>query len=119
MQVELNQPEDRSPATPSGIRPCPLFGNIQYFTMQGDSTYHGLTATLRRRFVDGFFYTFYYTYSKSLDDASLFNAKLLLAVACPQYASVRLAISRNEPFQHRQSVHADQQLRQWTGRNTH
>jgi hypothetical protein len=77
MQVQLNQPENRSPATPNGARPFPLFGNIQYFNMEGNSNYEGATATFKRRFVHGFFYTFNYTYSKSLDDASLFNATSL------------------------------------------
>ena len=129
MQVELNQPEYRSTANPAGARPFPLFGNIQYFNMEGASTYHGVTATFRRRFVHGFFYTFNYTYSKSLDDASLFTLglghrahvyrQLLLAIARPQYAFSRLAIRRHEPFEHGQSVHADQQLRQRARRNTH
>ncbi len=77
IQVELNQPENRSPATPSGVRPFPLFGNIQYFNMEGNSSYNGATATFKRRFVHGFFYTFNYTYSKSLDDASAYNATSL------------------------------------------
>jgi hypothetical protein len=77
MQVELNQPANRSSATPNGTRLFPLFGNIQYFTMEGNSNYQGATATFKRRFVHGFFYTFNYTYSKSLDDASLFNAMSL------------------------------------------
>lgn len=44
------------------------------FQFQANSDYRGATATFKRRFVHGFFYTFNYTYSKSIDDASQFSA---------------------------------------------
>ncbi len=77
MQVALNQPYDQTAANPSGIKPYPSWGTISYFNFEGNSTYNGMTATFKRRFVHGFFYTFNYTYSKSIDDDSLFNAMSL------------------------------------------
>ncbi len=74
MQVQLNQPFDRSTALPNGTKLFPTFGNINYFNFEGNSNYEGMTATFKRRFVHGFFYTFNYTYSKSIDDSSAFNA---------------------------------------------
>lgn len=56
VQVQLNQPFDRSAALPSGVRLFPTFGNINYFNMEARSSYQGATATFKRRFVYGFFY---------------------------------------------------------------
>ena len=74
MQDNVNQPYNQTAANPAGIRPYPLWGTISYFQFQASSTYEGATLTFQRRFVHGFFYTANYTYSKSIDDASLFNA---------------------------------------------
>jgi hypothetical protein len=67
----LNQPHDRSPALPAGITPYPQWGTITYFCYCFDSSYHALTATLRRRFARDFFYRVNYSYSKSIDDGSV------------------------------------------------
>ena len=74
MQNDLNQPYDRSAALPGGIVPYPGFGTLNYFSLEGNSIYNGATATWQRRFSGGFFYTANYTYSKSIDEASQFNA---------------------------------------------
>jgi outer membrane receptor protein involved in Fe transport len=74
MQDNINQPYDRSATLPAGIIPYPGFGTINYFNFQSNSIYNGATVTLQRRFVHGLFYTVNYTYSKSIDDSSLFNA---------------------------------------------
>ncbi len=54
MQVQLNQPFDRSPALPNGEKLFPTFGNINYFKFEGNSNYNGATVTFKRRFVHGF-----------------------------------------------------------------
>jgi hypothetical protein len=77
----VNQQYDQTVANPAGIRPYPLWGNIEYFTFEGNSNYQGATATFKRRFVHGFFYTFNYTYSKSLDDQSISNASSVGGIA--------------------------------------
>jgi hypothetical protein len=74
MQDNINQPYNRSAALPNGITPYTGWGTIQYFQFQVNSTYQGATVTLQRRFTHGFFYTVNYTYSKSIDESSLFNA---------------------------------------------
>lgn len=74
MQDNINQPYNRSAALPGGIVPYPGFGTINYFNFQSNSIYNGGTVTWQRRFVHGLFYTMNYTYSKSIDDSSSFNA---------------------------------------------
>jgi outer membrane receptor protein involved in Fe transport len=73
----VNQPYDLTAKNTSGIRPYPGWGTINYFNFEADSTYEGATLTFNRRFVHHFFYTANYTYSKSLDDSSLFNSASL------------------------------------------
>jgi hypothetical protein len=77
MQDNINQPYGRTAANTAGISPYPGWGTIQYFNFQDDSTYEGATLTWQRRFVRGFFFTTNYTYSKSIDASSLFNAMSL------------------------------------------
>jgi hypothetical protein len=74
MRNNLNQPYNRSAALPGGIVPYPGFGSINYFSLEANSIYNGATVTWQRRFVRGFFYTANYTFSKSIDEASQFNA---------------------------------------------
>jgi hypothetical protein len=74
MQDNINQPYNRSAALPGGIIPYPGFGTINYFNFQSNSIYNGGTLTWQLRFVHGLFFTANYTYSKSIDDSSLFNA---------------------------------------------
>ena len=73
MQDNINQAQDRSIANPAGFFPYPQWSGISMFQFQASSNYEGATATFKRRFVHGFFYTFNYTYSKSIDDASQFS----------------------------------------------
>ena len=81
MQDNINQPYDRSLANPAGISPFPQWSGISMFQFQANSNYEGATATFKRRFVHGFFYTFNYTYSKSIDDASQFSASSIGGIA--------------------------------------
>jgi len=52
----------------SGVFPYPNFGYIEYQSPIGFGSYHGLEATLDRRFADGFSMRFAYTYSRSIDN---------------------------------------------------
>src|SRR5262249_28774013 len=52
----------------TGVVPYPNFGYIEYSTPQGVGNYHGLEATLSRRFRNGLHVQAAYTYSHSLDD---------------------------------------------------
>ena len=53
------------------FRPNPQFSQIFYIDSGGDSYYHGLQATLRRRFEKGFSFGLAYTFSKSIDNQSV------------------------------------------------
>lgn len=53
------------------FRPNPQFSSLFYLDTGGDSYYHGLQATLRRRFENGFSFGLAYTFSKSIDNMSV------------------------------------------------
>ncbi len=72
-QYDLNQPF-RIPGSqlPNGNFPRPYnaFGTINFYGFNSNSIYNAGIISLRRRISRGFFYTFNYTYAKSIDDAS-------------------------------------------------
>ena len=53
------------------FRPNPQFSQIFYQDSGGDSYYHGLFVSARRRFESGLDVRFSYTFSKSIDDMSV------------------------------------------------
>ncbi len=53
------------------FRPNPQFSSLFYLDTGGDSYYHGLQATVRRRFENGFSFGLAYTFSKSIDNMSV------------------------------------------------
>jgi hypothetical protein len=53
------------------IRPNQQFSTITYIDSGGDSYYHSLQATLRKRFESGLLFGAAYTFSKSIDDQSI------------------------------------------------
>jgi len=53
------------------LRPNQQFATITYVDTGGDSYYHSLQATLRRRFSRGLLFGMAYTLSKSIDDQSV------------------------------------------------
>jgi hypothetical protein len=53
------------------LRPNQQFGIITYIDSGGDSYYHSLQATLRKRFESGLLFGTAYTFSKSIDDQSI------------------------------------------------
>ncbi len=53
------------------FRPNPQFSSLFYLDSGGDSYYHGLQVTLRRRFESGFSFGLAYTLSKSIDNMSV------------------------------------------------
>ena len=53
------------------FRPNPQFSSLFYLDSGGDSYYHGLQATVRRRFENGFSIGLAYTFSKSIDNMSV------------------------------------------------
>ena len=53
------------------FRPNPQFSQIFYIDSGGDSYYHGLQVSVRRRFEQGFSMGLAYTYSKSIDNQSV------------------------------------------------
>jgi hypothetical protein len=69
----LNTPYRSAATAPNFPVPYPGWGTINYYFFESNSNYHAGTATFRRRFVRGFFFTLNYTYSKCLDDASQLN----------------------------------------------
>jgi Carboxypeptidase regulatory-like domain/TonB-dependent Receptor Plug Domain len=69
-------PQNADPANPSTpladnfFRPYPGIGNLDYREYSGISNYHGLQASLNRRFVQGIQFGLSYTWSKSMDYTS-------------------------------------------------
>lgn len=53
------------------FRPNPQFTQIYFQDSGGDSYYHGLIISARRRFEQGLTFNLSYTYSKSIDDLSI------------------------------------------------
>lgn len=53
------------------VRPNAQFGQIFFQDSGGDSYYHGLFVSARRRFEQGLDFSFSYTFSKSIDDMSV------------------------------------------------
>jgi hypothetical protein len=54
----------------NGITPYPNFGSIGYYENFASANYHGLEATVERRFLNGVSVRGAYTLSKSIDDGS-------------------------------------------------
>lgn len=69
MFPNLNQPYWPLRPAPNNVE-YPGFGTISYYTFEANSTYNTGTATLRRRFTRGLFYTFNYQYGKSIDEGN-------------------------------------------------
>jgi len=65
--TNFNQPLIANGVT-TGVVPYPNFGYIEYSTPNGIGNYHGLEATLSRRFRNGLHLQAAYTYSHSLDN---------------------------------------------------
>src|SRR5207302_11455104 len=53
------------------LRPNQQFNTITYLDSGGDSYYHSLQATLRKRFSSGFMFGLAYPFAKSIDDQSV------------------------------------------------
>jgi hypothetical protein len=53
------------------LRPNQQFGIITYLDSGGDSYYHSLQATVRKRFGSGLLFGMAYTFAKSIDDQSI------------------------------------------------
>ena len=53
------------------LRPNQQFGTITYLDSGGDSYYHSMQATLRKRFESGLLFGLAYTFGKSIDDQSV------------------------------------------------
>lgn len=77
----LNQPywPQRVPADD-----YPGFGTINYYSFSVNSIHNAGTATFRRRFTHGFFYSASYVYSKTLDEGSEIAGGSFGGIATPQ-----------------------------------
>ncbi|HEV3200843.1 MAG TPA: hypothetical protein VGZ73_23230, partial [Bryobacteraceae bacterium] len=69
-KYDINQ-ELRTPA--STTRPFAGFGDIEYYSFGGNSSYQAGTVTIRRRFANGLFFRANYTFGKSIDVNSGLN----------------------------------------------
>jgi len=69
-KYDVNQ-EIRVPG--STTRPYGGYGDIEYYTFGGNSSYQAGTVTLRKRFEHGLTFRANYTYAKSIDDNSGLN----------------------------------------------
>jgi hypothetical protein len=54
----------------NGVLPYPNFGQIEYRDPLGNAIYHGLDATLERRFAAGLTFRTAYTFSRSIDNTA-------------------------------------------------
>jgi hypothetical protein len=61
-------------AAPQNYRPFPNFGNINFRSNLGHSTYHGGTVKLERRFGQGLTFQTFFTLSKAIDSQDNDNA---------------------------------------------
>lgn len=68
----INQapPGPGTPAQVNARRPYPQYGNITFYTWDGNGDYHSLQSKLTRRFRDGLSFTAAYTWSKSISDVN-------------------------------------------------
>src|SRR5262245_25472668 len=71
-QININQPRPGAGAV-AARRPYPQFNDIQLTAFRANSSYHGLQATLDKRFTAGFSFLVSYTYSHAIDDADVFG----------------------------------------------
>ena len=55
-------------AAPQNYLPYPQFGNINYMSNTGHSTYHSGTVQFQKRYSQGIVLNSFYTYSKAIDD---------------------------------------------------
>ncbi len=69
-KYDINQ-EIRTPAATT--RPYKGYGDIEYYTFGGNSSYQAGTLTVRKRFDHGMFFRANYTFGKSIDTASGLN----------------------------------------------
>jgi hypothetical protein len=69
-KYDINQ-QLRTPT--STTRPYTGYGDIEYYTFGGNSSYQAGTVTLRKRFEHGLFFRANYTYGKSIDANSGLN----------------------------------------------
>jgi hypothetical protein len=69
-KYDLNQ-QVRTPA--GTTRPYAGFGDIEYYSFGSNSSFHALTATLRKRFTRSLSFRANYSYAKSIDVASGLN----------------------------------------------
>jgi hypothetical protein len=54
-------------AASQNYRPYPQFGNVNFRSNFGHSTYHAGTVKLERRYANGLMYSTFYTFAKSID----------------------------------------------------
>jgi hypothetical protein len=66
----LNQPYRSAATYPNFPVPYPGWSTLNMYNFWGNSDYHALNVTFRRRFVNNFFYRIGYSYAKSIDEAS-------------------------------------------------
>jgi len=71
-QININQPRPGAGAV-AARRPYPQFSDIQLTAFRANSIYHGLQASLDKRFTGGLSFLVSYTYSHAIDDADVFG----------------------------------------------
>ena len=63
------------------VVPNPQFASVFLYTNVGNSTYHALAAKLEKRFSNGLSFSFAYTFSKLIDDASSYFSQTIFTSA--------------------------------------
>ncbi len=75
-EYDANQPLP-SPTFQQANRPNPAFSNITVDSASASSIYHALQISAEKRFTHGLSFLAAYTFSKSIDDGSAWNATVL------------------------------------------
>jgi hypothetical protein len=85
-QYDLNQPFRIPGSQVNGNFPRPFnaYGTINFYAFNANSIYNAGIISLRRRISRSFFYTFNYTYAKSIDDGSQLQGSGAGGVGAPQ-----------------------------------
>lgn len=71
-EIDINQPRPGPGAVPAR-RLYPVSNAIAYTAFRGNSNYHGLQATIEKRYAKGLSFQSSYTWGKNIDDAGIFG----------------------------------------------
>ena len=72
--IPINEAVPGADPDPQARRPFQNFGSITFRTSEGSASYHALQARVERRFTNGLSFLASYTFSKTINDQSLYES---------------------------------------------